>query len=223
MRPVCPGEDAAGFVLAGGQSSRMGKDKALLEFGGRPLIAHAAGILIEAGLPVYIAGGRAETREALAAHAPVIGDAEPGLGPLSGVCSGLASTAGDFGVFVPVDAPFLPPLLLEYLLRRARTTEAPVTLASVNGSPQTFPAVLSRKVLPILKNELGNRRLGCLASFRTAARELGESVSVAAAEVLVQSGQVSHRDALPAVHWFLNFNTAQDVRFALSLRPARVS
>ncbi len=39
--------DASGFVLAGGQSSRMGRDKALLTFAGQPLIAHALAILRE--------------------------------------------------------------------------------------------------------------------------------------------------------------------------------
>src|SRR4051794_4276006 len=218
-----PDAEAAGFVLAGGQSRRMGTDKAFLEFCGRPLIAHAVGILTAAGLPVSIAGARAEAREALAAHALVIADNQPGLGPLGGVCAALASTSAAFGVFLPIDVPLMPPSLIDCLLRRARITEAVVTLASVNGFPQTFPVVISRKALPALEHELHSSRLGCLASFQTAARELRESISVVAAEILAQSGQVSHCDALPVVRWFLNLNSEREVGLALSLRPVRVT
>jgi len=201
----------------------MGTDKALVDFGGRPLIAHAIGILAAARLPVSIAGARPESSEALSVYAPVIADAERGLGPLSGVCAALASTAARFGVFLPVDVPLMPPSLIAWLLDRARITDAAFTLASVNGRAQTFPAVVSQRALPALKNELCGRRLGCLAAFHAAARELGESVVAVSAEVLVQSGHVSHPQALPVVRWFLNFNTGDDLRLALSLRPVRVS
>jgi molybdopterin-guanine dinucleotide biosynthesis protein A len=215
-------EDAAGFVLAGGQSRRMGAEKSLVEIGGRPLIAHAVGILAAAGLPVFIAGAREEARSRLEPYAPVIPDHEPGLGPLGGICTALAATTAEYGVFLPVDVPLLPSSLVAYLIRHAAISEAAVTLASVNGFAQTFPAVISRRALAALERELEGRRLGCLASFEAAAVELGESMSVIAAEVLVQAGQVSHPEALPVVRWFLNLNTEQDLRLASSRRATRV-
>ena len=60
-------------------------------------------------------------------------------------------------------------------------------------------------------------------TFLAAAVELGERIAAVDAEVLVQSGQVSHPDALPVAHWFLNLNKPQDLRRAVSLRPSRVS
>ena len=215
--------EAVGFVLAGGQSSRMGTDKAFVEFAGRPLVAHAVSILDAGGLKVFIAGAQSEARSRLEQYAPVIPDRKAGLGPLSGICTALASTTAGFGVFMPVDLPLLPASLVLCLLERARITGCAVTLASVNGFPETFPAVISGRTLPILERELALGRLGCLVSFMTAARELGENVATVDVEVLVQSGQVSHPYALPAVRWFLNLNAEPDLRRAASLATTRVS
>ncbi len=214
---------AVGFVLAGGQSRRMGSDKALVEFGGRPLIGHAVAILKAAGLSVSIAGARAENRAALECYGPVISDTEPGLGPLGGICAALRSTGARFGVFLPVDVPLMPSSLIAYLVRHAQITGTLVTLASVNDSPQTFPAVASRDTLPLLEAELGKGRRGCLAGFQTAAAALGQRICSLPAEVLVQSGQVAHPDGLPVVRWFLNINAAVDLRMASWLRSSRVS
>jgi molybdopterin-guanine dinucleotide biosynthesis protein A len=201
----------------------MGTDKALVEFDGRPLIAHAVGILKAAGLKVFIAGARAEARSQLEPYAPLIPDREPGLGPLGGICTALASTKSDLGVFLPVDVPFLPASLVQYLLEHERTTGCAVTLASVNGEAETFPAVISRRALPVLERELDERRLGCLAAFRTAAMGLGETEAMVDVEVLVQAGQVSHPHALPAVRWFLNLNEERDLRRAASFGISQVS
>lgn len=215
--------DAVGFVLAGGRSTRMGADKAFVEFAGRPLIAHVLGVLASAGVPMFIAGAQPGARPLLEKYAPVTPDMEPGLGPLSGVCAALASVSAARGVFLPVDVPLLPSSLIDCLLRHARITDAAFTLTSVNGFPQTFPAVVARPVLPRLQRELREGRLGCLAAFQAAARDLGQPLSILPAEVLAQSGQVSHPEALPVVRWFLNLNSEQDVRVAASQRACRVS
>ncbi len=204
--------DAAGFVLAGGQSSRMGSDKALLAFAGEPLIAHAVSTLREAGLPVAIAGAASSNRAALVAYAPVVDDTQPGLGPLSGICAAFASTSARFAVFLPVDLPLLPPSLIATMLHHARITGHAVTVASVSGFIQTFPAVLERSVLPALQNELHSGQLGCFSAFRSAVDGLGQPIASLAVELLAQPGQVSHPLGLPPVRWFLNVNTPEDLR-----------
>ena len=117
----------------------------------------------------------------------------------------------------------MPTSLIEYLLRHAKVTGSFVTLSSVNGLAQTFPAVIRRDALPVLERELGEGRRGCLAAFETVAAERGQRVGALPAEVLVQSGQIAHPDALPAVRWFLNINAATDLRLASSVRTSRVS
>ncbi|MBW8870291.1 MAG: NTP transferase domain-containing protein, partial [Acidobacteriales bacterium] len=83
-----PHPDAEGFVLAGGKSSRMGQDKALIEVAGRQLVEYSLQVLRQAGLEARIAGAGADLSE----FAPVVRDqpGDSGLGPLAGICSALS-------------------------------------------------------------------------------------------------------------------------------------
>ena len=199
---------AAGFVLAGGRSSRMGVDKALIALAGKPLIQHALEIQRAAGLDPSIAGSRTD----LSTYAPVIPD--DGFGPLSGICAALTATAAEFAVFVPVDAPLIPSALIQVMLSNARAKQAAVTVASVNGFAETFPAVLHRSVLPALQKELSEGRRGCFAAFQIAAREAGHAVSILPVESLLQSGQIVDSRGLPPSIWFLNVNRPGDLEKA---------
>jgi molybdenum cofactor guanylyltransferase len=218
-----PELDAVGFVLAGGRSSRMGRDKALLELAGRPLIAHALSVLQEAALSPRIAGVPASARTELAAFAPVVEDAAPGLGPLSGICAALAATCARYAVFLPVDLPLIPASLLAFLLRHARTTGHAVTVPAVAGFAQTFPAVVDRAALPALENELSAERYGCFSAFQAACAALRQPLSAVAVELLAQAGQVSHPRGLPTVYWFLNLNTPQDLARIEELGGRRIA
>jgi molybdopterin-guanine dinucleotide biosynthesis protein A len=204
--------DAAGFVLAGGRSSRMGEDKALVQLGGQPLVAHALGILRQAGLAASVAGSRSP----LAAFAPVVEDSQSDLGPLGGVCAAFSSTSVRWAVFLPIDLPLLPASLVAFLLDHVRLTGSAVTLCSVNGYPQTFPVVVDRATLPALEIALASGHRGCFSALQAASASLSQPMSVLAVEMLVQAGQVAHPDSLPAARWFLNVNAPADLRRAKS-------
>jgi molybdenum cofactor guanylyltransferase len=98
-----------GVVLAGGQSSRMGRDKALLPWQGRPLIEHQIAVLKAAGVDAVRISGQRPDYEGIAdpvAHA----------GPLGGV-AGIAAACDDAELLIiPVDMPRLQPDLLQRLL-----------------------------------------------------------------------------------------------------------
>lgn len=211
--------DAAGFVLAGGRSSRMGNDKAFLDFGGQPLVSRALSILQCAGLPASIAGGS----DGLSGFASMVADAHPGQGPLAGICSGLAATSAGLAAFITVDTPLLPASLLTYLLHHARVTEHAFTIASVNGFAETFPAVISRVALPALKAELDSGRNGCFAAFQAAASKLGQSVRLIPIELIVQSGHAFHPQRLLPMHWFLNVNSPADLERARALTARMIA
>ena len=206
-------------MLAGGRSSRMGVDKALELLAGRPLVAHALDLLHQAGLPAAIAGARSP----LAVFAPVVEDLQPGLGPLAGISAALASTSAPRSAFVSVDLPLLPASLLVFLVHHAKITGAAVTLCSVNGFPQTFPAVVCRSALPVLQGELKADRRGCFSAFQAAASSLNQPMTILPVEFLVQSGHIAHPHGLPPAWWFLNVNTPEDLRRTADLHASRLA
>src|SRR5689334_8147321 len=71
-------------ILAGGESRRMGKDKAWLEVGGQPLLARALSTVRRAGIKEIFISGRSGTDYSVL-RCPVLFDREPGCGPLSGI------------------------------------------------------------------------------------------------------------------------------------------
>jgi molybdopterin-guanine dinucleotide biosynthesis protein A len=98
-----------GAVLAGGRSSRMGRDKALVEVGpGRPLVVVAAQALEAAGASAVIAvGGDQVGLEALGLR--WVPDRFPGQGPLAGILTALAEATTDVVVVLACDMPGVGP------------------------------------------------------------------------------------------------------------------
>jgi molybdopterin-guanine dinucleotide biosynthesis protein A len=214
-----PHPPADAFILAGGRSSRMGQDKALISLSGKPLIHHALQILGAAGLEPRIAGAQSD----LSSFAPTLPDdpAQSSRGPLSGICSALANTSAPLALFLPVDLPLLPASLIVYLLHHATVTQSAVTVVSIAGFVQTFPAVIAPAALPSLRSSLNSSNRGTLRAFSAAADHLSSPLSVLPIEMLLQSGQISSSEALPPGLWFLNLNAPQDLLQAEALLARR--
>ncbi len=104
-----PDPDTVGVLLAGGRSSRMGSNKALLPWCGRPLIEHMQSVLVAAGV------GDLKISGELAGYAG-IPDLQAGLGPLGGLASVAATLADGELLVLPVDMPRITPALLRRLL-----------------------------------------------------------------------------------------------------------
>lgn len=210
----------AAFVLAGGHSSRMGADKALVELAGEPLLVRALAILRDAGFQPAIAGARS----ALGGFAPVIAD--NGSGPLAGVCAALATTASSHAVFLAVDQPFVPPSLVRTLLQEGRITGAAAVLPSSAGFVESFPVALHRDLLPLLLAALQGSDRGCYRAFVRTARELKRPLRILPVELLAQAGHVVDRRGLPASLWCASLNTSADLASAerrLALRGRAIA
>src|SRR5215471_7374392 len=105
----------AGFVLAGGKSTRMGQDKAALSLNGRTLLEHSLAALQGVCHEVAILG----KYELYGTLAPVYEDIFPGCGPLGGIHAALANSHTHHNLIIAVDTPFLAPEFLSYLVERA--------------------------------------------------------------------------------------------------------
>lgn len=150
MNSVSVVEAARGFVLAGGLSTRMKRDKATLLFQGKPLIAHSLELLSSLTIQPSIVGARQD----LSVYGPVVEDRQLGIGPIGGLEAALHLTESEFNLFIPVDLPFLSARTLSLLLERARITEAFATIPIIQGIPQPLAAVYRRSVLPFFRRAI---------------------------------------------------------------------
>jgi len=114
-----------GFVLTGGQSSRMGRDKALLPFGGRPLAVWIAERVKEVCGAVTLVGSRVKYS---GLGLPVVEDTFSGQGPLAGIHSALLHSIARFNLVVGCDMPYLSTAFLKRLLEIAQSGEADVVV-----------------------------------------------------------------------------------------------
>jgi len=141
--------DVGGYVLAGGKSSRMGQDKALLELAGRPLALHAVMKLRRVCADIHILSGRTE----LEVFAPLVRDLHEGCGPLGGIEAALEHSRHDWSLFMPVDMPFLPIAFLNgwmsYVIDR-ESLGTRMAMFTVDETPQPLFCLLHKEVAPFV-------------------------------------------------------------------------
>lgn len=166
--------EASGFVLAGGKSSRMGRDKATLPYHGTTLVNHVARLVRDAAGKVAVLGE--PTRYGMLGY-PVYPDLVPGCGPLGGIYTALSVTSTDWNLMVACDMPSLSLPILRDLLERAGASEGECVAASGStGEPEPLCAVYHRKCAPALKQAIQDKRF----TMRDLLKELqSETVSVA--------------------------------------------
>jgi molybdopterin-guanine dinucleotide biosynthesis protein A len=145
--------NVVGYVLAGGQSQRMGQDKALLPWASTTLLGHALSRLREATArgAAVLCGPEPRYDD----HgAPVFPDVVPGAGSLGGILTGLERLPkdADYGLFLAVDLPLVPVALLRRLAERAEEGIDAVVAVTPAG-PEPLCAIYGRGCLePIRQN-----------------------------------------------------------------------
>jgi molybdopterin-guanine dinucleotide biosynthesis protein A len=196
----------AGFVLAGGRSSRMGEDKALLQLGGISMAERAVSKLRSITELVYILG----SREELSRFAPLVPDLRESCGPLSGLEAALSHSACDWSLVLPVDMPFVPAALLRCWVGSVLSQpSARVACFVVDEVPQPTFCLLHRQVLPFLTDAAEQGRFKLYPVLEHAANELAcQNASTPEAIFPRRSWKAS--EALPLFRQLLQESSAGD-------------
>jgi molybdopterin-guanine dinucleotide biosynthesis protein A len=148
------------FILAGGRSTRMGSDKALLPWRGTTLLEHALATGRQIAEAVKVIGPRARYAKF---HPQVVEDEFANSGPLAGIHAALGATDSDCNVVLSVDTPLVGAAFLQYLLKRAEAKpEALATVPHADGGVQATCAVYRREFRSIAEDQLrrGHYKIG---------------------------------------------------------------
>jgi molybdopterin-guanine dinucleotide biosynthesis protein A len=140
----------AGLVLCGGESSRMGRDKALIPVGGTTLVLHTAQLLARIAHPVLVAPGRPGRLGALGYEE--VEDDPPDTGPMGAIAAGLAASPHPLLAVAAVDMPFASPPLFS-LLASLHGDEQAVVPRSGAG-PEPLHAVYAASARPTIREAL---------------------------------------------------------------------
>jgi len=190
-----------GIILAGGSSSRMGKNKALLPFPGNQAVTfveHLASLLVQCCVETLIVARDQAYASAYALPGlRIIFDETPGIGPLMGLYSGLSAMNTERALVVAVDLPFVQPALLSFLLSQPLTADT-LLVPIVHDVPQVMLALYPRSVVPVVKEQLqwGRRDLRCL-------------LEVAPVQ-FIEEKQLLQVD--PQLRSFVNINTPEELQ-----------
>jgi molybdopterin-guanine dinucleotide biosynthesis protein A len=185
--------DVAGVVLCGGASTRMGRDKALIEFDGKPLVRLVAERVAECADPVLLASGAGRRFESLPYEE--IPDAVSGAGPISGLVAALSASPHDLLVAAAVDMPFVSADVFRLLLELRAHEDAVVPVTSQGKQP--LHALYHRSALSHLADVLERGRYGL--------REALDGLDVR------EVGREEWKAVDPRGRFALNVNTREDL------------
>jgi len=204
------------FLLAGGRSRRMGRDKAGLEVAGQPLVVHMLAKLVHLGLVTSLCGNRPD----LAGLAPVLpdpilpGDDSPG--PLAGILAALEASNSALNLFLAVDMPGMPVGFLCWMRERAEVTQSSATIPFVSGRAQPLCGIYHRDLAPGIRRALesGEHRVLPVLTGAALRADLFDVESILSAGAL---------ESIPAGlphEWFRNLNTPREFALYAARHPS---
>jgi molybdopterin-guanine dinucleotide biosynthesis protein A len=190
--------EVVGYVLAGGGSTRFGRDKALVEVGGTPMLARVIELLRRVTKEVKIV---ATPNKYTAFAVTVVEDGWPGEGPLGGIITALEDAARttarpEWNLILSCDMPFLSPEWLAFLCERAAKSKAEVVLPYSASGPEPLCACWQTAAAVKLRS-----------GFESGVRKVTAGIALLRPEVLDEADW-KRFDGEGRLFW--NMNTAAD-------------
>lgn len=186
-------------IQAGGESRRMGQDKALLPFLGQPLILRPLNRLVKLADEVLITSNQPDSYKFLGITP--IPDLLPGYGALGGLYTALSAASHPYVAVVACDMPFASPELFAYELLILRQTGMDAVIPRTQAGTEPFHAIYKRET--------------CLAHVRDAIDAGKRRVDAWFSEVQIH--YLEPADILPFDPdglAFLNINTTEELNEA---------
>ena len=201
----------AGYVMAGGGSTRFGQDKATAELGGKSMLIRMCGLV---GDPVGSVSVVAPPQRYLNFDVCITEDLWPGQGPLGGIVTALLATGEtdggrDWNLIVSCDMPFLTKDWLTYLSGRAIESSAQVVVPRSDYGLEPLCACWRTDAVA-----------GLESAFERGVRKVTDGIALLRAEVLDERDW-KRFDSAGRLFW--NMNTAADYEEARRIVEAEES
>ena len=200
----------AGYVLAGGGSTRFGRDKALVEVGGTPMLERMVELLRRVTKEVKIVAGPSKYAKF---GVTMVEDHWPGEGPLGGIVTALEDAARsparpEWNLILSCDMPFLTRDWLAFLSERAGRSKAQVVFPHSASGPEPLCACWQTAATAKLRT-----------GFESGVRKVTEGIALLRAEVLDEA-DLKRFDDEGRLFW--NMNTAEDYEEARRIVDAEL-
>ena len=142
--------DCTAIILAGGESQRMGRDKATLALGEHSLL-HRVVAVVQPLFPQLLVSVR---QHRLDIELPQVCDTQANAGPLAGLCAALEKSTTPWIFAVATDMPFVQSALIEYLARQRSGQDYQAVVPVVAGHPQPLAAFYAVSALAVIQDLL---------------------------------------------------------------------
>ena len=148
-------ESIEAFVLAGGKSARMGRDKALLEIGGKPFIDRIIETLSEIFSRITVVGRIYKHPDLASSYQDIL----KGIGPIGGIYTALKKSTNELNFIIGLDYPLITEEIIEKIvsisLKKAEEYTAFIPVCSDGIHP--LVSIYKKDAIPAIENLIERR------------------------------------------------------------------